>query len=141
MPRSRQTQTPKAPGMEAGAGYGEQGENIAAQDPTQGGIPLPTGGFQTAQTPDGTVAAARPTTPSAAPLDVAQQWIPDVMPLTAPDDRPDLGLLAGSPRRVEQPASMITTKSSPRATRLIRRLAQTTGNPRLNGLLRSAERG
>jgi len=141
MPRNRQTQTPKAPGMEAGAGYGEQSENIAAQDPAQGGIALPGGGFQTSQTPDGTVAAARPTKQSAAPLDAAQQWIPDVMPLTAPDDRPDLGLLAGSPRRIEQPASTITTKSSPRATRLIRRLAQTTGNPRLSGLLRSAGRG
>jgi len=130
--------------MEAGAGYGEKGQNIAAQDPAQGGIALPqerTAGFQTARTPDGSVAAARPTEPSAAPLEMAQQWIPDVMPLTAPDDRPDLGLLAGSPRRIQQPASMITTKSSPRATRLIRRLAQTTGNPRLNGLLRSAERG
>ncbi len=141
MPRTRQTQAPKAPGMEAGAGYGEKGQNITAQDPAQGGIPLPKGGYQVAQTPDGTVAAARPTEPSAAPLDVAQQWIPDVTPLTAPDDRPDLGLLAGSPRRVQQPGSRITTKSSPRATRLIRRLAQTTGNPRLNGLLRSAERG
>ena len=144
MPRSRQTQAPKTIGMEAGAAYGEKSENLAVQDPEQGGVGLPMmrdGGYQTARTPDGSVAAARPTEPSGAPVDMAQQWIPDVTPLTAPDDRPDLGLLAGSPRRMQQPASTLTTKSSPRATRLIRRLAQTTGNPRLNGLLRSAERG
>lgn len=144
MPRTRQTQSPKAPGMEAGAGYGEQTQNIAAQDPEQGGIPLPQErktSFQTARTPDGSVAAARPMEPSAAPLEVAQEWIPDVTPLTAPDDRPDLPLLAGSPHRIDQPAKQLTLPSSERATRLIRRLAQTTGNPRLNGLLRSAPRG
>ena len=97
--------------MEAGAGYGEKGQNIAAQDPTQGGIPLPKGGYQVTQTPDGTVAAARPTEPSAAPLDVAQQWIPDVTPLTAPDDRPDLGLLAGSPPPGPRAATLISRMS------------------------------
>jgi hypothetical protein len=115
MPRTRQTQSPKAPGMEAGAGYGEQTQNIAAQDPEQGGIPLPQErktSFQTARTPDGSVAAARPMEPSAAPLEVAQEWIPDVTPLTAPDDRPDLPLLAGSPHRIDQPAKHLTLPSS-----------------------------
>lgn len=138
MPRTRQT--PKAPGMEAGASYGEKGENIAAQDESQGGIPLPAtrdSGYQTAQTPDGTVVSARPEERLEAPLDMAQHWIPNITPLTAPDDRPDLGLMAGSPRRLAaNPGQRLATKSSERATNLIRRLAQTTGNPRLNGLLR-----
>lgn len=139
MPRTRQTQTPKAPGMEAGAGYGEKGDNIQAQDESQGGIALPKSRtFETARTPDGSVASARPMEATTeAPLDMAQQWIPNITPLTAPDDRPDLGLLAGSTRRrQQQPGKRLTTKSSERANSLIRRLAQTTGNPRLNGLLR-----
>jgi hypothetical protein len=138
MPRKRQE--PAAQGMESGAGYGEKGENLAAQDESQGGIALPATRdttYRTAQTPDGTVVSARPEQQLEAPLDMAQQWIPNVTPLTAPDDRPDLGLMAGSPRRLPvNPGQRLATKSSERATNLIRRLAQTTGNPRLNGLLR-----
>ena len=41
MPRKRKTLPMQAPGMEAGAAYGEQSHNLAAQNPAQGGIPLP----------------------------------------------------------------------------------------------------
>lgn len=76
MPRRKKTQPARAPGLEAGAAYGEKGENLAAQDPTQGGIPLPAGSAP--------VQAGPPVEPEPLPIDVAQQFPNTVTPLTAP---------------------------------------------------------
>ena len=73
MPRVRKNLAPQAPGMEAGAGYGEQGQNLAAQNPAQGGIPLPD-------------RSAPPGAPPPPPLPVEQatSFTPGITPLTAP---------------------------------------------------------
>ena len=73
MPRVRKNLSPQAPGMEAGAGYGEQGENLAAQNPATGGIPLPD-------------RSAPPGAPPPPPLPVEQatSFTPGVTALTAP---------------------------------------------------------
>ena len=140
MPRAKKTQGAKAPGLEAGASYGEKSENLQAQNPNEGGIALPNmqTKYDTARTPDGQVAAAQPQGAVDAPLDLAQQWIPNVTPLTAADDRPELGLTAGIERQ-PMPGQELGTVSSERATRLIRRLAMTTGNPNLTALVKSFE--
>ena len=115
MPRTKKTQGAKAPGLEAGASYGEKSENLQAQNPNEGGIALPNmeTKYDTTRTPDGQVASARPQGVVDAPLDLAQQWIPNVTPLTA--------------------------YSSERSNRLIKRLAMTTGNPNLTALVESFE--
>ncbi len=140
MPRSKKTQGAKAPGLEAGASYGEKSENLQAQNPNEGGIALPNmeTKYDTTRTPDGQVASARPQGVVDAPLDLAQQWIPNVTPLTAADDRPDLGLTAGIQPQ-PMPGAQLGTYSSERSNRLIKRLAMTTGNPNLTALVESFE--
>lgn len=90
MPRKRQTQKPVTAGLEAGASYGQVGENLTVQDPAQGGVPLP----QTrgpSPTPPGAAPApsgAGPVPPPGGagelPLEAARGFLPDVTPLTAP---------------------------------------------------------
>jgi hypothetical protein len=90
MPRKRQTQKPVTAGLEAGASYGQVGENLTVQDPAQGGVPLP----QTrgpSPTPPGAAPApsgAGPVPPPGGagelPLEAAQGFNPGLTPLTAP---------------------------------------------------------
>jgi hypothetical protein len=110
MPRRKKTQPAQAPGLEAGAAYGEAGANLAAQDPAQGGIPLPAGG--------GPVTAPPPQ-PQQRPLPVeaARGFNPQITPLTAP----------GEGRNI--PTTLPRITSEQRSADLLRNWAAATGDP------------
>ena len=82
-------------GLEAGASYGQVGENLTSQNPNAGGIPLPQN--RTVPTPGSSApvpSGAGPVPPSggsppqggagALPIEAAREFMPDVVPLTAP---------------------------------------------------------
>jgi len=96
--------------MEAGAGYGEQGQNLAAQNPAKGGIPLPD-------------RSAPPGAPPPPPLPVEQatSFTPGVTPLTAPGS--GSGQIAG--------VGMQPATNTERAAQLLNRWAEATGDPRI----------
>ena len=112
MPRKRQHLAPQAPGMEAGAGYGEQGQNLAAQDPAQGGVPLPDRSAPPGASP-----------PPPLPVEQATSFTPGLTPLTAPGS----GAAPGS--SVPQQAPPVTP--SQQAAVLLRQWGQTTGDQRM----------
>jgi len=111
MPRKKRTQPPQAPGLEAGAAYGEAGANLAAQDPTQGGIPLPAGSGPTP------VQAGPPAGLEPLPVDVAQQFPNTVTPLTAPGQ----GMV--------RPAKPLRITNEMRAATLLKEWAVNSGDP------------
>jgi hypothetical protein len=111
MPRKKRTQSPQAPGLEAGAAYGEAGVNLAAQDPTQGGIPLPAGGGPVQ------ASAPPPVAPESLPVDVAQQFPNTVTPLTAPGQ----GMV--------RPTKPLRITNEMRAATLLREWAANSGDP------------
>ena len=97
MPRKRKTQKPMTAGLEAGASYGQVGENLTSQNPSAGGIPLPQD--RTVPTPGSPAPAptgAGPVPPSGGlppqggtgalplPLEDAQNFVPNLTPLTSP---------------------------------------------------------
>ena len=110
MPRVRKNLAPQAPGMEAGAGYGEQGQNLAAQNPAQGGIPLPD-------------RSAPPGAPPPPPLPVEQatSFTPGITPLTAP----------GLGNQQVAGTGMLPATNMERAAGLLARWAEATGDPRI----------
>ncbi len=110
MPRKKRTQPAQAPGLEAGAAYGEAGANLAAQDPSQGGIPLPAGGGPVAATPP-------PPQQRPLPVDAARGFNPQITPLTAP----------GEGRNIPTAIPQITPKQ--RSADLLRNWAAATGDP------------
>ncbi len=124
MPRKRQTQKPVTAGLEAGASYGQVGENLTVQDPAQGGVPLP----QTrgpSPTPPGAAPApsgAGPVPPPGGagelPLEIARDYVPNITPLSAP------GQGFGRPA----PQIPIDDNQS-RAASLLERWALATGDP------------
>ena len=73
----------KTPGLEAGAAYGEVGENLAAMN----AIPIageePAGGVVTPQQAN-VPAVQAPAPPGPLPLEAATGYTPQVTPLTAP---------------------------------------------------------
>ena len=129
MPRKRKTQKPMTAGLEAGASYGQVGENLTAQNPNAGGIPLPQ---DRAVPPPGSPApapmGAGPVPPSggsppqggtgALPLEAARNYVPDITPLTAP------GSGFGKP-----PSRAVTVDNEYRSAELLRRWADATDNP------------
>ncbi len=95
MPRKRQTQKPMTAGLEAGASYGQVGENLTSQNPNAGGIPLPQDrAVPTPGSPAPAPTGAGPVPPSggsppqggtgALPLEDATNFVPNVTPLTSP---------------------------------------------------------
>ena len=130
MPRKRQTQKPVTAGLEAGASYGQVGENLTAQDPAQGGVPLPQSrnspspGAAPAPSgaglaPPGAGLAPPPGGVGELPLAEAQGFNPGLTPLTAPG--------RGGPPPI---ASLPRTNSS-RSAALLSSWAKATGDPAL----------
>lgn len=111
MPRAKKTLKPETTAMEAGASYGEVGENIQAQDPEMG-IPLPDN-----RTPD------IPTPPDpqeqmpALPLDAARGFPNTVTPLTAPG------------RGIKKVNKPLVINNQMRAASLLRRWAEASDDP------------
>ena len=114
MPRARRTQAPQAPGLEAGAAYGEVSDNLQAQQaiplpqkPPAGGGPMPA------------VAAApqAPAAPQALPVEAARGFTPKITPLMAPGENRPL------------PTPMIAPTSKQRSGELLQSWAAATGDP------------
>ena len=115
MPRARKTQTPKTPGLEAGAAYGEVSDNIQAQQ----AIPLPQkAGIGGGPTP---AVAAVPQTSAAPqaplPVEAARGFTPQITPLMAPGENRPL------------PTPMIAPTSKQRSSELLQSWAAATGDP------------
>jgi len=111
MPRKKRTQSAQAPGLEAGAAYGEAGANLAAQDPTKGGIPLPAGGGQVQ------ASAPPPQQQRPLPVDAARGFNPQITPLLAPGSNKPLPIAPVAPTPQERSAD------------LLRNWADATGDP------------
>ena len=116
MPRKRKNLSPQAPSMEAGAGYGEQGENLAAQDPAQGGIPLPDRSAPPGAPP-----------PPPPPVEQATSFTPNLTPLTAP----------GMNRPMSRTMPPVTNMK--RSAMLLKRWAELTGDGRMAEAARRLE--
>ena len=116
MPRKRQNLAPQAPGMEAGAGYGEQGQNLAAQNPSTGGIPLPDRSAPPGAPP-----------PPPPPVEQATSFTPGLTPLTAP------GMNRPTPR------GMPPVTNTKRSAMLLKRWAQLSNDPRIAEAARRLE--
>ena len=117
MPRARKTQTPQAPGLEAGAAYGEVSDSLEAQ----ASIPLPQKppvGQAGALAPQ--VAPPAPAMPQGMPVEEARQFTPNITPLTAPTTNP-MGAGIGSMRP--------PPTDNQRAAGLLRQWAAATGDP------------
>ncbi len=129
MPRKRKTQKPMTAGLEAGASYGQVGENLTSQNPNAGGIPLPQDrAVPTPGSPAPAPSGAGPVPPSggsppqggtgALPLEAAQNFMPNITPLTAPG--PGFG-------RTRPP--VVTIDNTFRSAQLLRKWANATGDP------------
>ena len=115
MPRARKTQTPKTPGLEAGAAYGEVSDNIQAQQ----AIPLPQkAGIGGGSTPAVAAVPQAPATPQAPlPVEAARGFTPNITPLMAPGENRPL------------PTPMIAPTSKQRSGELLQSWAAATGDP------------
>ena len=112
MPRGKRTQPAQTPSMEAGASYGEVSDNLIAQNPNEGGIPLP----QTRESGQAPAPASVPT-PGPLPVEQAQGFTPNITPLLAPgQNRP-------SPRMM-QPLTV-----QQRTAEMLQNWAVATGDP------------
>ena len=129
MPRKRKTQKPMTAGLEAGASYGQVGENLTSQNPSAGGIPLPQDrAVPTPGSPAPAPTGAGPVAPSgglppqgvtgALPLEAAQNYTPDVTPLMAP------GQGFGRP-----PQRLVSPDTKLRSADFLSRMASATGDP------------
>ena len=116
MPRKKggATLPAEAPGLEAGAAYGEPGENLMAQDPDTG-IPLPD-----RRTEGGPAPAIAPGMPEggapALPVDVAGNFPNTVTPLTAPG------------QGINQTSAPVTISNEMRAAELLSKWADASGD-------------
>ena len=115
MPRARKTQTPKTPGLEAGAAYGEVSDNIQAQQAIQ----LPQkAGIGGGSTPAVAAVPQAPATPQAPlPVEAARGFTPNITPLMAPGENRPL------------PTPMIAPTSKQRSGELLQSWAAATGDP------------
>jgi len=129
MPRKRKTQKPMTAGLEAGAAYGEVSDNLVAQNPNVGGIPLPQDrAVPTPGSPAPAPTSAGPVPPSggsppqggtgALPLEAAQNYVPDIIPLTAQ------GKGFGRPQR-----RRISPDNNYRSAKLLERMAAASNDP------------
>ena len=98
-------QKPAAAPMGGETGHGEVSENLQAQDPNEGGIPLPIKRPRNLTNAAGGVVAAQTAPPEMAALDAARGYNPNVMAMNAPDDQPELDITAGLMDRVRDPRS------------------------------------
>ena len=107
------TQTPQAPGLEAGAAYGEPGQNLEAQE----AIPLRQKGLP-GEPPAGAVAAAPPEEPQQQnPFEAAAGFPNTVTPLTAPG------------KNLQRPTKDFQVTNEMRAATLLKDWAENTTHP------------
>ena len=99
-------QKPAAAPMGGEVGYGEGAENLTAQNPNEGGIPLPDNRPRNLTNASGEVVAAQTPPPQMAALDAARGYNPNIMPLNAMDDQPELAITAGLMDRVQDPRAI-----------------------------------
>ena len=96
----------KTPGLEAGAAYGEVGENLAAMN----AIPIageePAGGVVTPQQAN-VPAVQAPAPPGPLPLEAATGYTPQVTPLTAPGRGITRGISRPAPTPNQDAAVML----------------------------------
>ena len=115
MVRAKKTQTPKTPGLEAGAAYGEVSDSLAAQN----AIPLPqkasVGGGPSPAISAVPQAPAAPQAPL--PVEAARGFTPQITPLMAPGENRPL------------PTPMIAPTSKQRSGELLQSWAAATGDP------------
>ncbi len=116
MPRKRKTLPAETPSLEAGASYGQVGENLAAQNPAQGGIPLPDRSAPPGVSP-----------PPPLPVEQATSFTPGITPLTSP----------GTGKRLPREIPAVTNTA--RSARLLQQWAQTTNDPRIAEAARRME--
>ena len=107
MPRAKKTLSPETPSMEAGASYGEVSDNIQAQQ----AVPLPDNRTSDYPAPNDQVQQAP------LPLEAAQNFTPQITPLTAP----------GENRNSMRAAPEITPVQ--KSADLLRNWAAATGDP------------
>jgi len=141
MPRKRRVQKPQTESMEAGAAYGQKSQNLTAQTPAKGGIPLPAtrqvpvgGGPQpnTVTSPDGTVGAVSGPPPQA--LDQARAYQPNVTSLLAPDDQPNVPITAGLQGHQQSPEVVALRMRNQRTISLLERFGAAIGDPKMAAL-------
>ena len=96
-------QKPAAAPMGGETGHGEVSENLNAQDPNEGGIPLPDNRPRNLTNATGEVVAAQTAPPQMAALEAAQAYNPNIMPLNAMDDQPELAITAGLMKNAQTP--------------------------------------
>ncbi len=151
MPRKRQA--PQTAGLEAGAAYGEVSENLQAQDPSKGGVPLPGGSrpvptsspqpsANVATTPQGQVMGVA--APPATSLEAARNYQPNVTPLAGPDNMPEVDITAGLQRHLQSPEDQMKALGHQRAIALMERFAVSTNDSQLFGIvtrLKATHRG
>jgi hypothetical protein len=101
MPRSRKTQAPQTPGLEAGAAYGEVSDSLESQ----AAVPLPQkAGVGGGPMPAGTAA---PAAPQALPVEAAQGFNPNLTPLMAPGENRPLPAPMAGPTPKQQRAELL----------------------------------
>ena len=95
----------KTPGLEAGAAYGEVGENLAAMNaiPIAGGEPA--GGVVTPQQAN-VPAVQAPAPQGPLPLEAARGYTPQVTPLTAPGSG-NKPMISHAPRPIDETAELL----------------------------------
>ena len=120
--------------------YGQGQANIAAQDPTQGGVALPDSrGIPTSsvQGSDGVVSASVGT-PDEEALMAARNYTPTMTAMDAPDDFPDTDITAGLNHTVMSQRSLRQRKLATISNMLISGL-ENSGDPLLEGMARKAK--
>ena len=105
MVRPRKTQPPQAPGLEAGASYGEVSDNLQAQQ----AIPLPQKQAGEIALPQqaNVPAVQAPAAPGPLPLEAATGYTPQVTPLTAPGRGTARGISRPAPTPNQDAAVML----------------------------------
>tara|TARA_A100001037_G_scaffold2291_1_gene2081 strand:+ start:3968 stop:4423 length:456 start_codon:yes stop_codon:yes gene_type:complete len=120
--------------------YGQGVENIAAQDPTQGGVALPDNrGIPTStiQGSDGVVSASVGT-PDEQALMAARNYNPLVTAMDAPDDFPDTDITAGLNRAVISERTLRQKRLATMSNMIISGL-ENSGDPRLEAIAKKAK--
>jgi hypothetical protein len=112
--------------------YGQGGANVAAQNeiplPDSRGIPRTVGG---------TAEQGQVTQPPSNALEAASAYQPNVMPMNAPDDQPDMDVTAGLMRNSMRPEEIESRRNQIVEAELVSRMAAVSGDPYL---INAAER-
>ena len=112
--------------------YGQGGANVEAQNH----IPLPDDRC-IPRTVGGTAQQGQVTQPPSNALEAAAAYKPDVMPMNAPDDQPDLDVTAGLIRNSMRPEEIESRRNQIVVAELVSRMAAISGDPYL---INAAER-